>query len=79
MTQEQIEKLNDIVIALHLANRDKAPTYIHNDTTSLKGIGNIEYSYEIGREEHLESIIEWAIDQIEQNFDLEEEIEEEPE
>lgn len=79
MTQEQIEKLNDIVIALHLANRDKAPTYIHNDATSIKGVRDIERSYEVNREEHLELMIEWAIDQIDQNFDLEEEIEEETE
>ncbi|MDG0820465.1 hypothetical protein M4L90_14530 [Staphylococcus equorum] len=71
MTQEQIEKLNNIVITLHLAKQDKGPSFIHSDVTSLKGIGNIEHSYEVGREEHLESMIEWAIDQIEQNFDLE--------
>lgn len=73
MTQNQIEKLNDIVIALHLAKQDKGPTFIHSNVTSVKGVGNINYSYEVGREEHLESVIDWAIDQVEQNFDLEEE------
>lgn len=71
MTHEQIEKLNNIVITLHLAKQDKGPTFIHSDVTSLKGIGSIEHSYEVEREEHLESMIEWVIDQIEQNFDLE--------
>ena len=71
MTQEQIEKLNNIVITLHSVKQDEESSYIHSDITSLKGIGNIEHSYEVDREEHLESMIEWAIDQIEQNFDLE--------
>ncbi|WP_239700315.1 hypothetical protein [Mammaliicoccus sp. D-M17] len=71
MTHEQIEKLNDIVLTLHLAKKDKGPTFIHSDITSLKGIGKVEHSYEVDREEHLESMIEWAIDQIGQNFDLE--------
>ncbi|WP_232164226.1 hypothetical protein [Staphylococcus xylosus] len=56
---------------MHLAKQDKGPTFIHSDVTSLKGLGNIELSYEVDREEHLELMIEWAIDQIEQNFDLE--------
>ncbi|WP_353422509.1 hypothetical protein PYH72_09990 [Staphylococcus delphini] len=33
----------------------------------------IEHTYEVDREQHLESMIEWAIDQIEQHFDLDEE------
>lgn len=74
MTHEQIEKLNDIVLTLYSAKQDEGPNYIHSDITSLKGIGKIEYSYEVDREEHLESMIEWAIDQIEQNFDLEIEV-----
>ena len=35
--------------------------------------GEIEHTYEVDREQHLESMIEWAIDQIEQHFDLDEE------
>lgn len=71
MTHEQIEKLNDIVITLYSVKQDRGTTFTHGDITSLKGIGKVEYSYEVDREEHLESMIEWAIDQIEQNFDLE--------
>ncbi|MEX5937448.1 type II toxin-antitoxin system antitoxin, TscA family [Mammaliicoccus sciuri] len=71
MTHQQVEKLNDIVNTLHSVKHNKVPTFIHSNITSLKGIGKIEYSYEVDREEHLESMIEWAIDQIEQNFDLE--------
>lgn len=71
MTHQQIEKLNDIVNTLHSVKQNKVPTFIHSNITSLKGIGKIEYSYEVDRETHLESMIEWAIDQIEQNFDLE--------
>ncbi|WP_323706943.1 hypothetical protein P3U62_08420 [Mammaliicoccus vitulinus] len=74
MTHQQIEKLNDIVNTLHSVKQNKVPTFIHSNITSLKGIGKIEYSYEVDRETHLESMIEWAIDQIEQNFELEIEI-----
>ncbi|PTJ09591.1 type II toxin-antitoxin system antitoxin, TscA family [Staphylococcus simulans] len=70
MTPEQKEKLNDIVLTLYVAKQDKGPTFLHGDTTSVKGIGTIEHAYEVDREEHLESMIEWAIDQIGQHFDL---------
>lgn len=74
MTHQQIKKLNDIVNTLHSVKQNKVPTFIHSNITSLNGIGKIEYSYEVDRETHLESMIEWAIDQIQQNFDLEIEI-----
>lgn len=74
MTHQQIKKLNDIVNTLHSVKQNKVPIYTHSDITSLNGIGKVEFSYEVDRETHLESMIEWAIDQIEQNFDLEIEI-----
>lgn len=71
MTHQQIKKLNDIVNTLHSVKQNKVAAYTHSNITSLNGIGKVECSYEVDRETHLESMIEWAIDQIEQNFDLE--------
>ncbi|WP_431355017.1 type II toxin-antitoxin system antitoxin, TscA family, partial [Staphylococcus aureus] len=45
----------------------------HKDTLTVTYAGEIEHTYEVDREKHLESMIEWAIDQIEQHFDLDEE------
>ncbi|MDU0420322.1 hypothetical protein QVA72_01510 [Staphylococcus simulans] len=70
MTPEQKEKLNDIVLTLHAVKEDKSQTYTHKDTLAVTYAGEIEHTYEVDREQHLESIIEWAIDQIEQHFDL---------
>ncbi|MCD9059214.1 type II toxin-antitoxin system antitoxin TscA [Staphylococcus chromogenes] len=73
MTPEQKEKLNNIVLTLHAAKEDKSLTYTHKDTLAVTYAGEIEHTYEVDREQHLESMIEWAIDQIEQCFDLDEE------
>lgn len=70
MTPEQKEKLNDIVLTLHAVKEDKSQTYTHKDTLAVTYAGEIEHTYEVDREQHLESMIEWAIDQIEQHFDL---------
>lgn len=70
MTPEQKEKLNDIVLTLHAVKEDKSQTYTHKDTLAVTYAGEIEHTYEVDREEHLESLIEWAIDQIGQHFDL---------
>lgn len=70
MTPEQKEKLNDIVLTLHAVKEDKSQTYTHKDTLAVTYAGEIEHTYEVDREEHLESMIEWAIDQIGQHFDL---------
>ncbi|PTF48182.1 type II toxin-antitoxin system antitoxin TscA [Staphylococcus chromogenes] len=73
MTLEQKEKLNDIVLTLHAVKEDKSLTYTHKDTLAVTYAGEIEHTYEVDREQHLESMIEWAIDQIEQHFNLDEE------
>lgn len=73
MTPEQKEKLNNIVLTLHAVKENKSQTYTHKDILAVTYAGEIENTYEVDREEHLESMIEWAIDQIEQNFDLDEE------
>lgn len=73
MTPEQKEKLNDISLTLHIAMQDNSPTFLHGNITSIQGIGTIEYQYEVDREQHLESMIEWAINQIGEHFDLDEE------
>lgn len=70
MTPEQKEKLNDIVLTLHAVKEDKSQTYTHKDTLAVTYAGEIEHTYEVDREQHLESMVEWAIDQIEQHFDL---------
>lgn len=73
MTPKQKEKLNNIVLTLHAAKEDKSLTYTHKDTLAVTYAGEIEHTYEVDREQHLESMIEWVIDQIEQHFDLNEE------
>ncbi|MCO4341438.1 hypothetical protein MTQ94_11570 [Staphylococcus agnetis] len=73
MTSKQKEKLNNIVLTLHAVKEDKSQTYTHKDTLAVTYAGEIEHTYEVDREQHLESMIEWAIDQIEQHFDLGEE------
>ncbi|WMM09717.1 hypothetical protein RCG47_07030 [Staphylococcus simulans] len=70
MTPEQKEKLNDIVLTLHAVKEDKSQTYTHKDTLAVTYAGEIEHTYEVDREQHLESMVEWAIDQIEQHLDL---------
>ena len=73
MTPKQKVKLNNIVLTLHAVKEDKSQTYTHKDTLAVTYAGEIEHTYEVDREQHLESMIEWAIDQIEQHFDLDEE------
>lgn len=73
MTPDQKEKLNNIVSTLHAVKENKNQTYTHKDTVAMTYAGEIEHTYEVDREEHLESMIEWAIDQIGQHFDLDEE------
>lgn len=73
MTLYQKEKLNNIVLTLYAAKVNKNQTYTHKDTVAVTYVGEIEHTYEVDREEHLESMIEWAIDQIGQHFDLDEE------
>lgn len=73
MTPYQKEKLNNIVLTLHAVKENKNQTYTHKDTVAMTYAGEIEHTYEVDREHHLESMIEWAIDQIGQHFDLDEE------
>ncbi|PTH70426.1 hypothetical protein BU586_04670 [Staphylococcus agnetis] len=73
MTPKQKEKLNNIVLTLHAVKEDKSQTYTHKDTLAVTYAGEIEHTYEVDKEQHLESMIEWAIDQIEQHFNLDEE------
>ncbi|MCG1560082.1 hypothetical protein LE164_12575 [Staphylococcus lugdunensis] len=73
MTPDQKEKLNNIVLTLHAVKENKNQTYTHKDTVAMTYAGEIEHTYEVDREQHLESMIEWTIDQIGQHFDLDEE------
>lgn len=68
MTNEQVEVLKDVVDTLTTVKDNKEERYKHmidNGVTDKQILI-------VDREQHLESMIEWAIDVIEQNFDLEE-------
>ncbi|MEX6054120.1 type II toxin-antitoxin system antitoxin, TscA family [Mammaliicoccus sciuri] len=69
MSAEEKENLNNIVQTLHAVKENKSQKYTHKDTIAMTNGKRIEHTYEVDREQHLESMIEWAIDQIEQNFD----------
>lgn len=67
MTNEQVEVLKDIVDTLTTVKDNKEERYKHTIDNGV--IGN--KTLIVNREQHLESMIEWAIDLIGQNFDLE--------
>ncbi|QBS02724.1 Hypothetical protein SaO55_1985 [Staphylococcus aureus] len=46
--------------------------YIHNCVDGIK-CGEKEWTESVNREQHLQAIIEWTLQQIENNFELEEE------
>lgn len=66
MTNEQKEFLKDVVDTLTTVKDNKEEEYSH---FHWNGVTNTEEV--VDRERHLESMIEWAIDVIGQNFDLE--------
>ncbi|MBM0812450.1 type II toxin-antitoxin system antitoxin TscA [Staphylococcus epidermidis] len=68
MNQEQMEIIQDIYNTLESVVNSKSAEYNH-----IIKEGHNEWTEIVNREEHLQAIIEWAIQQIENNFDFEEE------
>ena len=69
MEQEQKDVIQDIYNTLESVSKDERTEYKHRFKE-----GNNEWTETLDREEHLQAIIEWALQQIENNFDFEEEI-----
>lgn len=68
MNEEQLKVIEDIYNTLGSVANDKATEYEHRFKE-----GHNEWVETVDREEHLQAIIEWALQQIENNFDFEEE------
>lgn len=66
MNQEQKDVIQDIYTTLGTTVGDKATEYKHRFKE-----GNNEWTETLDREEHLQAIIEWALQQIENNFEWE--------
>ncbi|EZT09392.1 type II toxin-antitoxin system antitoxin TscA [Staphylococcus aureus] len=65
MNNEQKEVIQDIYNTLEAVAYNTSMKYIHNC-----GDGKKEWIENVNREEHLQAIIEWALQQIENNFDF---------
>ncbi|MCE4988071.1 type II toxin-antitoxin system antitoxin TscA [Staphylococcus warneri] len=68
MNQEQLKVIEDIYSTLGSVANDKATEYEHYFKE-----GNKEWTETVDREQNLQAIIEWALQQIENNFELENE------
>ncbi|ATX72400.1 TPA: hypothetical protein PQT75_000110 [Staphylococcus aureus] len=66
MNNEQKEVIQDIYNTLEAVAYNTSMEYIHNCVDGKK-----ELIENVNREEHLQAIIEWALQQIENNFDFE--------
>ncbi|HCY6937399.1 TPA: hypothetical protein O1351_000889 [Staphylococcus aureus] len=66
MNNEQKEVIQDIYNTLEAVAYNTSIEYIHNCVDGKK-----ELIENVNREEHLQAIIEWALQQIENNFDFE--------
>ncbi|MBA8771718.1 type II toxin-antitoxin system antitoxin TscA [Staphylococcus coagulans] len=67
MNEQQIQVLDDIYNTLIAVSDDVATEYKHKVEE-----GENEWYETATREKHLESIIQWAVQQIENNFEVEE-------
>ena len=65
MTQEQKELLTYIHYILEMNINDKSKTYEH----SIEEAGKVT-TLEMNREEHLEEIMRWALQELEKHFEL---------
>ena len=65
MTQEQKELLTYIHYILEMNINDKSKTYEY----SIEEAGKVT-TLEVNREEHLEEIIRWALQELEKHFEL---------
>ncbi|HCC5636732.1 TPA: hypothetical protein M5615_002300 [Staphylococcus aureus] len=68
MNNEQKEVIKDIYSSLESVVNNKSGKYIHKIKDGKK-----EWTETVNREQHLQAIIEWTLQQIENNFELEEE------
>ncbi|GJF55680.1 type II toxin-antitoxin system antitoxin TscA [Staphylococcus argenteus] len=68
MNNNQFKVIKEIYNTLQKTIEDKSTEYKHK----IKD-GNNEWTETVNREEHLQALIEWALQQIENNFDFEEE------
>ncbi|HDE9029596.1 TPA: hypothetical protein RSU77_001482 [Staphylococcus aureus] len=68
MNNEQKEVIKDIYSSLESVVNNKSEVYIHEIKDGKK-----EWTESVNREQHLQAIIEWTLQQIENNFELEEE------
>ncbi|MBO3062768.1 type II toxin-antitoxin system antitoxin, TscA family [Mammaliicoccus fleurettii] len=66
MNGEETVILTEVVEILEAVVEDKRETY-----TLITEFNGEKSFYKVDREKQLESVIEWAIDQIGQNFELE--------
>ncbi|WPF84957.1 type II toxin-antitoxin system antitoxin, TscA family [Staphylococcus aureus] len=66
MKNEQKEVIQDIYNTLEAVAYNTSMEYIHNCVDGKK-----EWMENVNREEHLQAIIEWALQQKENNFDFE--------
>ncbi|MBF9289125.1 hypothetical protein I3V64_08335 [Staphylococcus haemolyticus] len=64
MNEEQLKVIEGIYSTLSSVAYDKATEYEHRFEE-----GHTEWVETVDREEHLQAIIEWALQQIENNFD----------
>ena len=64
MNKDQLEVIKEIYNTLQTTVEDKSTEYKHKVKE-----GNNEWTETVNREEHLQAIIEWAVQQIENNFD----------
>ncbi|HDD0318947.1 TPA: hypothetical protein O9466_000780 [Staphylococcus aureus] len=68
MNNEQKEVIKDIYSSLESVVNNKSGEYIHKIKDGKK-----EWTETVNREQHLQAIIEWTLQQIENNFEFEEE------
>lgn len=64
---EQKEVIQEIYNTLESVSKDEGTEYNHTVRN-----GESEWTETVNREEHLQAIIEWALQQIENNFEWEE-------
>ncbi len=67
MDEQQTQVLDDIYNTLIAVSDDVATEYKHKVKNGVN-----EWYETVTREKHLESIIQWAVQQIENNFEVEE-------
>lgn len=66
MNKDQLEVMQDIYNTLKSVTKDNITEYKHTIRD-----GNNEWTETVNREEHLQAMIEWALQQIENNFEWE--------